>query len=589
MTAHEDIAYVPSEGRARRDIDSQLTAAGWAVQGNKNVNLAAAQGVAVREFVLEPPHGRVDYLLFVDGKPAGVIEAKPRDPLVEVERQSAKYVEGLPDWMPKPDVDPLPFVYESTGAETRFTNAFDPEPASRQVFTFHRPETLAEWVRQVVRAAPSDRRSASASAAMPPLHRTGLWAAQETAIRNLEESFAQDRPRALIQMATGSGKTFTAANVCYRLIKHADARRVLFLVDRANLGRRPSRSSQASPRPTTGASSPSLQRPAPADEHDRPAVAGRHLHHPALVLHPARRARDWTRSSTSLAFELEPTRARSPVAYNPKLPIETFDVDHRRRVPPLDLRGVAPGARLLRRLHHRADRDAGQADLRLLQPEPGDGVHPRAGRRRRRQRRLRRVPDRDRDHRGRARRSTRASSPGSATARPASFAWRSSTTTSTTTPRSARPQRSSPRTRSAPSSEPSGTALHRDLPRPDHVPKTLIFAKDDSHADDIVQMVREEFGKGNDFAAKITYKATDGKARGPARGVPQLLQPAHRGHRRHDRHGHRRQARWSVVFFMRIGQDPHLLRADEGPRRPDHQPDRPPGGTPTTPRSRTAS
>ena len=107
------------------------------------------RGVAVREFVLEKGHGRVDYLLFVDGQPAGVIEAKPEGTtLVEVEHQSGKYVDGLPDWI-KPPVYPLPFIYESTGTETRFTNGYDPDARSRRVFTFHRPETLAEWARQI--------------------------------------------------------------------------------------------------------------------------------------------------------------------------------------------------------------------------------------------------------------------------------------------------------------------------------------------------------------------------------------------------------------------------------------------------------
>ena len=136
----------------------------------------------------------------------------------------------------KPPVYPLPFIYESTGTETRFTNGYDPEARSRRVFTFHRPETLAEWSRQIAEnpGVPTFR---ARLRAMPPLDERGLWGKQGEAIRNLEVSLAEDRPRALIQMATGSGKTFTAANVCYRLIRYADARRILFLVDRSNLGK----------------------------------------------------------------------------------------------------------------------------------------------------------------------------------------------------------------------------------------------------------------------------------------------------------------------------------------------------------------
>ena len=145
----DDHDYLAREARARLEIDRQLVAAGWSVQSQESLNLSAGPGVAVREFTLEKPHGRVDYLLFLNGQPAGVIEAKPEGmTLTEVEHQSGKYVAGLPDWM-QPTVYPLPFIYESTGAETRFTNGYDPDARSRRVFTFHRPETLAEWLRQI--------------------------------------------------------------------------------------------------------------------------------------------------------------------------------------------------------------------------------------------------------------------------------------------------------------------------------------------------------------------------------------------------------------------------------------------------------
>jgi type I restriction enzyme, R subunit len=133
--------YLAREAKARVEIDRQLAAAGWAVQSQGTLNLSAGPGIAIREFTLEKPHGRVDYLLFLNGQPAGVIEAKPEGTtLTEVERQSGKYVEELPDWMELP-VYPLPFIYESTGTETRFTNGYDPDARSRRVFTFHRPET----------------------------------------------------------------------------------------------------------------------------------------------------------------------------------------------------------------------------------------------------------------------------------------------------------------------------------------------------------------------------------------------------------------------------------------------------------------
>jgi len=136
------------EDIAREQIDRMLEQSGWAVQDAKAVNLYAKQGVAIREFELKPGFGTADYLLYVDGRAAGVIEAKKTGAtLTGVEIQSAKYSKGLPDTLPA-WTRPLPFCYQSTGIETRFTNGFDPEPCSRQVFFFHKPETFADWLNQ---------------------------------------------------------------------------------------------------------------------------------------------------------------------------------------------------------------------------------------------------------------------------------------------------------------------------------------------------------------------------------------------------------------------------------------------------------
>lgn len=147
-----DLANRTAEGIARVKIDQMLEAAGWAVQDAKAVNLAASRGVAVREFRMRPPHGRADYLLFLDGRATGVVEAKKEGAtLTEVEWQSAKYVDGLPDELEPAVEGGLAFVYESTGTETRFTNRLDPDPASRPVFWFHRPETLIGWLEEIRR------------------------------------------------------------------------------------------------------------------------------------------------------------------------------------------------------------------------------------------------------------------------------------------------------------------------------------------------------------------------------------------------------------------------------------------------------
>lgn len=217
------------EQEARRQIDSELAAAGWVVQSRDDLDLTAGRGVAAREFPMKQGFGFADYLLYVDRKAIGAIEAKAEGTLTGVEAQSAKYAAGLPDNLPA-HKRPLPFLFESNGAVTYFTNGLDPSPRSRQIFNFPRPETLAEWV------SPSEQLRGRLHS-LPSLDPAHLWSVQARAIERLEQSFAQARPRALIQMATGSGKTFTAVNVAYRLLKFGGAKRILFLVDRANLGK----------------------------------------------------------------------------------------------------------------------------------------------------------------------------------------------------------------------------------------------------------------------------------------------------------------------------------------------------------------
>lgn len=164
-----------------------------------------------------------------------MVEAKREGTtLTGVEIQTTKYSEGVPDNLPVPR-RPLPFQYQSTGVETRFTNLLEPDARSRPVFSFHKPETLDVWLSKEVQHPGSTL--AARLRHLPPLEMQGLRPAQVTAIINLEKSLAEGRPRALIQMASGGGKTYTACNFIYRLIKHAGARRILFLVDRSNLGR----------------------------------------------------------------------------------------------------------------------------------------------------------------------------------------------------------------------------------------------------------------------------------------------------------------------------------------------------------------
>ena len=217
------------EQRARRDIDANLEAAGWLVQDQEELDLSAGLGVAVREFPMKPGFGTADYLLYVDRTIAGAVEAKAEGTLTGVEAQSAKYAAGVSDGLNVYRI-PLPFLFEANGSVAYFTNGLDPVPRSRPVFNFPRPKTLQAWMAQ-----PASLRAQLRE--LPPLDESRLWSVQARAIRNLERSFAKADPRALIQMATGSGKTFAAVNVVYRLLKHGDARRILFLVDRTNLGK----------------------------------------------------------------------------------------------------------------------------------------------------------------------------------------------------------------------------------------------------------------------------------------------------------------------------------------------------------------
>lgn len=212
---------------ARDKIDMKLEECGWIVQSKNKININAGIGIAVREYQTDA--GPADYILFVDKKPVGVIEAKKEEDgykLIQVEEQSGEYAFSKLKYL---NNEPLHFVYESTGTITRFTDYRDPKPRSREVFTFFRPETLREMLKK-----PKTLRKRLME--MPILSIDGLRDCQIKAITNLEKSFKENRPRALIQMATGSGKTFTAITFIYRLLKFAGAKRILFLVDTKNLG-----------------------------------------------------------------------------------------------------------------------------------------------------------------------------------------------------------------------------------------------------------------------------------------------------------------------------------------------------------------
>jgi type I restriction enzyme, R subunit len=498
--------YLAAEARARVEIDRMLTDAGWA--DLKALNLGAALGVAVREVPLEVGHGRADYVLFVDRRAVGVIEAKPAGtPLTGVEWQSDKYVKGFPQNLAAL-IRPLPFAYESTGLpETRFTNGFDPEPASRRVFWFHRPEALQDWCERW-KLSPDGPETATVRQRLlqlPELEHTGLWPAQFDAIRNLESSLQLFKPRALIQMATGSGKTFTAANICYRLIRHADAKRILFLVDRANLGKQTLREFQAFDTPDDGRKFTEL--------YNVQRLASNSLDSVSRVnITTIQRLYSMLRGDPVLdeeldersAFDAEPS-APVEVAYNPAIPIEQFDVVivdecHRsiygvwRQVldyfdaftigltatPGKQTFGFFNQNMVMEYGHEQAVADNVNVDFdvyRIRTEITEKGAEVEAG-----------LVTKFRDRETRAERLEKLDNhyeyDEKALDRKVVAKDQIRTIIRTFKER-----------------------LPEIFPGRDWVPKTLIFAKSDSHADDIVQIVREEFGKGNDFAVKITYRS----------------------------------------------------------------------------------
>ncbi len=497
------------EAVARQKIDAALQLAGWIVQSRDQVNLHVGRGVAVREFQLQRGYGAADYLLFVDAKAVGVIEAKREgETLTGVEVQAERYSVGVPANVPAP-FRPLPFLYQSTGVETRFTNGFDTVPRSRQVSHFHRPETLANWLAEDIVQTGKPATLRAWLREMPLLEERGLWPAQFKAVRNLETSFSEDRPRALIQMATGSGKTFTAVNAAYRLIKHADARRILFLVDRANLGRQAVKEFQQFVPPDSNYKFHELYNIQHLTANKIDGVS-------RVIITTIQRLyamlqgkeldpelEEGSQFDTGAGLIREPV----PVVYNPVIPIEFFDIIfidecHRsiyslwRQVleyfdahligltatPSKQTFGFFKKNLVMEYDHAQAVADGVNVDfdvykIRTRITEQGSTVE--AGP-------LEVVGRRDRQ--------TRA------------VRWETLDEDLS--------YDSNALDRNVVADDQIRTIIRtfkeklftEIFPGRTAVPKTLVYAKDDSHADDIVKVIREEFGQDNKFCEKITYR-----------------------------------------------------------------------------------
>ena len=232
-------ASLNPEEQARVLIDAQLVAAGWVVQDREAIDLVNHVGVAVREVIMEKWAGRADYVLYLNRKMVGVIEAKPQGTtLMAVQWQSHRYSKGLTETQAKSAVlidGELPFIYEASGSETNFTNVYDPEPRARHIFNFQKPETLARIIRESENQNQATWRGRVQS--LPDTEGYDLRPASRRAVIAIEKSLKDNQhSRSLVQMATGAGKTRMAVTESYRLLKHGGFNRVLFLVDRNNLG-----------------------------------------------------------------------------------------------------------------------------------------------------------------------------------------------------------------------------------------------------------------------------------------------------------------------------------------------------------------
>lgn len=499
------------EQKARQQIDQLLHYAGWDVQDREQMNLfdPSKPGVAVREAHLKT--GFADYLLFVEGKALGVIEAKRVGvPLSGVEAQSARYAVGLKAPMQawRPDL-PLPFLYESTGVETFFTNGLDPEPRARCVFAFHRPEMLKAWAQDVNTLRGRLRQ-------MPPLHNEKLWGPQVKAITNLEASLALDKPRALIQMATGSGKTYTAVNAIYRLISQAKARRVLFLVDRNNLGKQANNEFVQFETPDDGRKFSELynirhlKNNAMDIERDVNRVYISTIQRLYAMLKDEELDEEVEERSLYEAEEKgEVPRAPRTVSFTGKLPIEFFDfivIDECHRSIYTVWKQVLDyfDAHLIGLTATPGKQTIGFFNQNLVMEYTHDNA----------------VADGINVLGHVYYILTRISDEGSTVE---AGRWVGKMDKLTREQRQEKLDEDltySPKQldRDVVSESQMRTIIRhfRDVlfaelfpERTDQVvPKTLIFAKDDNHAENIVRIVREEFGKGNDFCQKITYRAS---------------------------------------------------------------------------------
>ena len=492
------------EAKAREQIDKKLQESGWVIQDIKTLNLAAALGVAVRE--VPTSTGPVDYALFVDGMPVGVVEAKKDEKgevLTGVEGQSGRYANSRFKWVNQEYR--IRFVYEATGKLVRFTDYADIKCRSREIFSFHRPETLKRWLNESDTVRNNLKQ-------LPPLDETGFRKCQIKAIRGLDDSFANNRPHALVQMATGAGKTFTAITAAYRLLKYGRMNHILFLVDTRSLGEQAEREFLAykpNDDPRNFSELYNVQRLKSSYISSDAQICISTIQRMYSIL-KGEELDEKAEETPFAEYVTAESKAPKEVVYNAKIPPEFFDciiVDECHRsiynvwsqvLSYFDafIIGLTatPDARTIGYFNQNFVSEYTREQAVLDGVNVGEDIYlietsvTKNGAF---------IMKQMIEHRDRLTREKRWAQMDEDV-----FYTQSQLDKNIVNPSQIRAVIRTFKEK-----------LYTELfPHRKEVPKTLIFAKTDSHADDIVQIVREEFGEGNDFCRKITYSVQNAEA-----------------------------------------------------------------------------
>ena len=495
-----EYAHSPEAKARHNKINPKLISAGWDIQSYKTADVRSSKGVAVEYFQMGKEVGEADYILFVNGIAVGVIEAKREGlTLRGKEPQTAKYSGGFPEEFEKIDEE-LPFLYESSGTEIHFTNKWDAKPRSREVFAFHKPEIFEEWIRK----GRKDNLRYNLSLNKEYKNKN-LWSVQKRAMAKVKDSLANGSPRALLQMATGSGKTFVAVNLCEDLIKNGKAHRILFLVDRSNLGDQTESEFKNFEVPGDGRKFTEL--------YNVQKLSGNKIAESTKVcISTIQRMYSIIKGETLNEEQEDDEKFIDALSgdyeeldYNPKVPIESFDVIivdecHRsiyklwRQVleyfdafligltatPSKSTIGFFNKNLVMEYGHEEAVADNVNVDfdvydIRTKVTKSGN-VIPKGEiiyKRDKRTRKIRRETLEDELQYNAEELDRTVVSKDQIRTIIQTF---------------------------------KDKMLPSVFPSRDWVPKTLIFAKDDNHAEDILKIVREVFHEGNDFAVKITYR-----------------------------------------------------------------------------------